>query len=81
MICTNFDVYNERVALKEAIENNKQHTGHFSECILVDQICWKRDNSILYNKLEICLSGKWIVRLRKVAYNKAEKKSAYQDNT
>ena len=58
MICTNFDVYNERVALKEAIENNKQHTVHFSECILVDQICWKRDNIILYNKLKICLSGK-----------------------
>ncbi len=76
-----FDAYNESAVLKTAIENYKKRTGHYPERVLVDQIYRNRDNISFCNKLGIRISGKKLGRPKKDADSKAEKKSAYQDNT
>lgn len=76
-----FDAYNESAVLKSAIDNYKQRTGHYPERVLVDQIYRNRDNIALCNGLGIRLSGKRLGRPKKDTDTKAEKKTAYQDNT
>ena len=76
-----FDAYNESTVLKTAIENYKQRTGHYPERVLVDQIYRNRENISFCSKLGIRLSGKRLGRPKKDADTKAEKKTAYQDNT
>mgnify|MGYP002529984122 CR=1 FL=1 len=76
-----FDAYNESTVLKTAIENYKQRTGHYPERILVDQIYRNRENISFCSSLGIRISGKKLGRPKKDADTKAEKKTAYQDNT
>lgn len=35
---TSFEAYNESVCLKEVVENFRERTGHYPECVLVDWI-------------------------------------------
>ena len=76
-----FDAYNESAVLKTAIENYKQRTGHYPERVLVDQIYRNRENISFCNSLCIRISGKKLGRPKKDVDTKAEKKTAYQDNT
>ena len=76
-----FDSYNENSVLKTAVENYKERTGHYPERILADQIYRSRDNISYCNSLGIRLSGKRLGRPRKESDSKAEKLTAYKDNT
>jgi len=76
-----FDAYNESAVLKTAIANYRERTGHYPECVLVDQIYRNRENISYCSNLGNRLSGKKLGRPKKDADSKAEKKIAYQDNT
>ena len=76
-----FDAYNESAVLKTAIDNYKRRTGHYPERVLVDQIYRNRENITFCSNLGIRISGKRLGRPKKDADTKAERKTAYQDNT
>ena len=76
-----FDAYNESSTLQTAVENYKERTGHYPERVLADQIYRNRDNINFCNSLGIRLSGKRLGRPRKDKDTKAEKVTAYKDNT
>lgn len=65
-----FDAYNESAVLKNAIENYKQCTGHYSKRVLVDQIYRNRENITFCSNLGICISGKRLGKTKKDADTK-----------
>ena len=67
--------------MKTAIANYRERTGHYPERVLADQIYRNRDNILYCNEHGIRLSGKRLGRPKKDADSKAEKKTAYQENT
>lgn len=76
-----FDSYNESTVLQTAVENYKKRTGHYPERVLADQIYRCRDNITFCSSLGIRLSGKRLGRPKKDSDTKADKKTAYKDNT
>ena len=74
-------IYNECNVLKTTIANYKERTGHYPERVLVDQIYRNRENLFFCQSLGIRISGKKLGRPKKDADSKAEKRTAYQDNT
>ena len=67
--------------IKNAEYIDKKRTGHYPERILADQIYRSRDNISYCSSLGIRLSGKRLGRPKKDSDSKAEKLTAYKDNT
>lgn len=73
-----FDAYNESKALKTAVENYTQRTGHYPERILVDKIYRIRTDLDFCKEHGIRISGK---RLGRPKQPTTDKKTEYTDNT